>query len=185
MLYQLFNDAVMSSLAIIIKQKTLITHQAVMPEALLLGNLFYSLFDCSIKLSILFIVTYYQKEINFLGFFIVILLTPSVILAGMSFGIFLAPFNVLYNDIGRFTGIILTALRFSTPVVWAFPHEKYATMYIINPMATFIDSLRTLGTIGKFPYMYHFFNMLGLCLCIFFIGWYIFHVAIIVIAERA
>ena len=50
--------------------------------------------------------------------------SPLIILAGMSFGFFLAPFHAIYSDVGRVVRIVLNPLRYLSPVIFAFPHRE-------------------------------------------------------------
>ena len=82
---------------------------------------------------------------SLVGFATFLVLFPLLILAGMSLGILLAPFNVIYSDVGRFVGIAIVPLRFLSPVVYAIPPDsQLGRLQILNPLTMLLTSLRSL-----------------------------------------
>lgn len=184
-LYEAYTESCIFSINTISRHKTLITQQPLKPEALLLGNLYRFLFYGAIRCSIILIVLVVLGEFNFVGFLIFIALYPTIIIMGMSLGMLLAPFDVLNNDVGRGVRILFNVMRFATPVMWVFPHDKFAWLYKINPVASLIDSLRTLAIYGTTPYWQEAALWLLCNILLFFVGWYVFHVAVVLLAEQA
>jgi lipopolysaccharide transport system permease protein len=94
---------------------------------------------------------------------------------------------VLYNDVGRLVKIILTPLRYVTPVLWPIPAEGmfFQTLNVINPVTPLINGLRDLATAGMVPGLFPLSAWLAGYAVIFFLGWFLFHVSVPVLAEKA
>jgi len=185
LLYQAYSEACNISISTISRHKLLITQQPVKPEALLLANIYRFIFYGAIRCCIMLVVAIVQKELSFAGFLLFLMLYPTIVIFGMALGTLLSPFDVLYNDVGRGVVITLNVMRFATPVIWVFPHDKFPLLYKINPVAAIIDLLRTLATQGTIPYWHEAALWFSGHLVVLVVAWYIFHVAVVLLAEQA
>jgi ABC-type polysaccharide/polyol phosphate export permease len=127
----------------------------------------------------------FTGAISIYGFILFLLAYPVLILAGMSVGVFLAPFNAIYRDVGRFVSMVLIPLRFASPVIFPLAGTAFAVTRFVNPFWTLVDNLRLLATNGVLtePWLLSihllFFAVVGL------VGWFMFHVSVPILAERA
>lgn len=186
LLYQTFSDSLIKSLDLFKNSKTLLTQLQIYPEALLQAVFLRVLFDSSFRIVIMLLVAVFVGPFSAIGFLKFLLLYPIIILFGMSIGIFLAPFNVIYNDVGRVTRIILFPLRYLTPVVWPIPATgMFAVLNVVNPVAIILVNLRSLATSNQASNLPILATQATVLAAVFLAGWFIFHISIPVLAERA
>ncbi len=186
LLYQTFIEAITLPLDVIKKSRGLITHLRVSPEALVLSTLLRIAFNSGFRILVMLGVAIAMGSFSGLGFVKFLLLFPTIILAGMAIGLLLAPFNTLYNDVGRVVRIVLVPLRYVTPVLYAVPAVPALQFFDSwNPLSTILTSLRSLATQNVIadPAGYGL-SVAGLSLT-FFCGWFLFHVSMPILSERA
>lgn len=186
LLYQTFSDTLIKSLDLFKSSKTLLTQLQICPEALLQAVFLRVLFDSSFRIVVMLLVAVLIGPFSAVGFLKFLALYPLIIFFGMSLGVFLAPFNVIYNDVGRVTRIILFPLRYLTPVVWPIPVTgMFAILNDINPITAVLVNLRDLATSNQMSNLPVLATQTALLTCVFLVGWFIFHISIPVLAERA
>lgn len=186
LLYQTFTDALIKSLDLFKSSKTLLTQLQIYPEALIQAVFLRVLFDSSFRIVIMLLVALLVGPFSAVGFLKFLLLYPLIIFFGMSIGVFLAPLNVIYNDVGRVTRIILFPLRYVTPVVWPIPVTgMFAVLNVVNPIAIVLVNLRNLATSNQTSDLPILAAQASLLAAVFFVGWFIFHISVPVLAERA
>ena len=185
LLYQTFSDALILSMDVIRRGKTILTQLKLPPECLLLSVVIRVFFNASFRIAIILLISLSLDAYSWIGLLKFSILFPVLILAGLAAGILLAPFNVVYNDVGRVARIILTPLRFGTPVMYAIPRAKYEWIYTFNPIAHILDSLRSLAVHDQMQDPAGFALRVMIMLAVFVFGWFVFHISIPVLAERA
>jgi len=189
MLYQTFTDAVTMPLDIIRRSRNLLTHLKLSPEALMLSVLFRVLFNAGFRVVIILATALVLLKDQFpvIGFIKFLIGFPLIVFAGMAIGILLCPFNTIFNDVGRVTRILLTPLRFATPVMYTLDDKPFAVNYIkpFNPLWDILDSLRSIATENVWAYPRGTIVWMCLYLCIFLLGWFIYHLSVPILAERA
>jgi len=194
LIYQTFTESLNLSLDAVRRSRNLLTHQKLPPEAIILSVLFRVLFNSLFRVAamLFFSLMLFSSAANegtssfsAVGFPIFLVCYPSIILAGMSIGLFLAPFNVMYRDIGRIVRITLLPLRYATPVLYAIPSEfPFNLIHSLNPISPILATLRALATGND---VVHFGGFVGWnlgFLALFLVAWPIFHLAIPVLVER-
>lgn len=191
LIYQTFAEGVTLSLDVMRRSAAMLTHLKVPAEALLLSVLyrvaFNSLFRIAVMLGFSLALmpaaadagVHSFSPAGFVGF---LALYPAVILAGMSIGVLLAPFNVIYSDVGRAVRTILLPLRYASPVLYQIP---VGWLLAINPIALILSNLRSLATTGVFASPGEFAVRVAVFAAVFAAGWFVFHVSLPVLAERA
>lgn len=202
LLYETFSESILLSLNIIQRSKNILTHLKVPPEALILSVAFRVLFNSIFRIAIMLAFSLAlhstaaeQGESAFdpLGFLQFLIFFPMMIVAGLSVGVFLAPFNAVYSDVGRFVKVVLVPLRYATPVFYTLPekadHPILQTLLDIahtwNPVAYLLVNLRMLATSGALIEIPATLLCCALFGVLFLVGWLVFHLAIPVLAERA
>jgi homopolymeric O-antigen transport system permease protein len=101
---------------------------------------------------VLILMLYYQINVDvpLLVYFPVIFLGQLALVMGIAF--FLSALNVFYRDTGVITGVLLTAWFFLTPVFYSVGRvtgtwhgiDLGRLWYILNPMASIIESYRSI-----------------------------------------
>jgi len=186
LIYQSFNDAVIRSVNLIVGSKNLLTHQKMPPEALILSVFFRICFDSMFRIAVMLLFSLIAWEFSVLGFIKFLLAFPGMILAGIALGVFLAPFNAIYLDVGRFVRLILVPLRYASPVLWPIPKNLFHGLLLyLNPIAMILVNLRLLATSDLCEDLLMTAIHCGVFLVIGLVGWFIFHVSIPILAEGA
>ncbi len=191
LLYQTFAEGITLSLDVMRRSSAMLTHLKVPAEALLLSVVYRLLFNSAIRIavmlafSLVFIASASDAGLHAfspVGFLKFLACYPAIILAGMSIGVLLAPFNVIYADVGRAVRTILLPLRYATPVLYQIP---IGWLLALNPVSCILSNLRSLATSNTFESPTEFAVRTAVFAVIFFAGWFVFHVSLPVLAERA
>ncbi|MDR1242476.1 MAG: ABC transporter permease [Deltaproteobacteria bacterium] len=151
-LYQAFTDSVNHSIRVISRNKDILKYKKIPSICLAGSDLFRFLYFGAVRLAILVVALLGFGYFNPLAFLASIAGYFITIVFGMSLGLILSPFNSIYEDIGRLVGIVLSIMRFGTPVMWVFPYEKFLWLYLFNPVAVLIDSTRSMATLGTIEF---------------------------------
>ena len=109
----------------------------------------------------------------------------ALILCGFSIGVLLIPFQMLYEDFGRFLAIASQVVMYITPVVYPMPESGRLYHFMLwNPITPLITVTRDLLT-GQYPTMWPQFTAIMLCsLLILWIGWAMYRITMPIIIER-
>lgn len=186
LLYQCFSDAAMTTTNLVRSSAGLLNQSKLPPEALLLSVFFRVGFLSLFRVAVMVLFAVVSGAFSWSGLPLFLLCYPVLIAAGMCWGVFLAPFHAIYNDVGRLLGVTLTVLRYASPVLFAFPKTgAWVWLYTLNPVAALLDNLRALATTGEPGHALLIAAHLGIFAMIGLLGWFIFHVAIPVLAERS
>lgn len=191
LIYQTFAEGITLSLDVMRRSGAMLTHLKVPPEALLLSVVYRLFFNSAFRIAVMLIFSLVMipaareaglQAFSAVGFLKFLALYPLVILAGMSIGVLLAPFHVVYSDIGRAVRTILLPLRYATPVLYQIP---IGWLLAINPIALLLSNLRSVATTDTFASPVEFAVRMGVFAILFLVGWFVFHVSVPVLAERA
>lgn len=195
LLYAAFADSITSSLEVMRRSKTLLTHLKLPPEALILSVFFRMLFNSSFRIAVMLIfslathsaaVSQGLSAFSPVGFIKFLFCYPLIIFLGMTIGVFLAPFNTIYGDVGKVVRIILVPLRYASPVLYAIPKAfPFDWIHAFNPVAPVLSSLRSLATANVVDDAGGLVIRCAVFAVIFPIAWLVFHLSIPVLAERA
>jgi len=185
LLWQTFSEALTLPLGVMQRSKTLLTQVKIPPEALLLAVFFKVLFNSTFRIAVMFALALFMDALSWVGFIKSLLLYPTIILAGMAFGVLLAPFNTIYNDIGKVVRISLRPLLYCSPVLYAVPPARLLVyLNAVNPAGIILSNLRSLATQNLFQNVPAFVITSALLLIIFGGGWFIFHLSIPVLSDK-
>jgi len=189
LLYLTFTESLLASLRLFRSSRGLLNHVKIAPEALVLSIFFRMLFNGSFRLLVLLTLTLMMTELppsgvvgRLLDLGLFLLLFPSLIMAGMAIGLFLAPFNALYTDVERVVGLIILPLRFATPVFYTI---SSTAVLLLNPVAILIVNLRDIATHQGVYAPGALVAWLAVLAATFAVATYLFHLAVPVLSERA
>jgi lipopolysaccharide transport system permease protein len=106
--------------------------------------------------------------------FPIIFFAQFLLVIGLSLG--LASLNVYYRDVQYIWAVILRAGFFATPILYpvTFYPEKYFDIFMLNPMARIIDTLRNSIIYHAFPSAIDTFFIVASAVIILVIGYLIF-----------
>lgn len=185
LMYQTFTSTTMQTVGLLRASRGLITQQKLPPEALLLSVFFRSLFFSVFRILVIIAFSVFTGTFSVFGLVWFVLGFPLLILAGMSIGVFLAPFNAIYRDVGRFVSMVLVPLRFLSPVIFPLAGTRFEVTRFINPFWTLVDNLRLVATTNTLVEPWLLAAHLGGLFVLGLVGWFMFHVSVPILAERA
>lgn len=185
MLWQIFAEAFNKPLQIISANKSVLVKMNIPTESLILSGFYDTIFKTIIKVGLLFII------------FLVFDISPTwnlalfpigifgMVLSGFSFGIFIVPIGMLYDDIKQFVGIGLPLLMYLSPVVYPM-HETGVVGIIMkfNPLATLINTSRNMFTGQPVEEFWQFILLVFFLFVILLLGLVVFKKSIPLIIER-
>jgi lipopolysaccharide transport system permease protein len=155
-------------------------------EAILLAAFYDLLVSLGIKLLVLIPILW------FMGYpptFDWLYLLPSLLglmLMGISIGLLLVPFGLLYNDISNMITLGLPFAMYLTPVV--YPIAKGGVLghiQVINPVTPWLERIRSIFGNYVFDLYTPLFIWLGIGIIILLIGLIAFRIALPIIIERS
>ncbi len=182
LLYLTLTEAWLASLRLFQSARSLLGQVKVAPEVLILSVAFRVAFNSSFRIVVLIVFSLAMGAFSPMGFVKFLACFPLLIVAGMALGLILAPFNAIYNDVDRAVRLLILPLRFASPVFFVFASEKLTRA---NPVAVLINNLRDLATANHFSDSGALVLWSAAFALLFLCGWYLFHLAVPVLAERA
>jgi lipopolysaccharide transport system permease protein len=149
LLFQSFADAATTTTGLVRNSAGVLNQLKLPPEALLMSVFFRVGFMSLFRVAVMLFFSLVTGAYSPLGVPLFLLSYGVIILAGMCWGVLLAPFHAIYNDVGRGLGVVLVLLRYASPTLFAFPRTgAWAWLYDLNPIAALLDNLRLLATTG-------------------------------------
>jgi lipopolysaccharide transport system permease protein len=104
------------------------------------------------------------------------LLLPMVLIPMVMFTLglcwFLASLGVYLRDVGQIVGLLVTVLMFLSPIFYpvaALP-ENYQSLIQLNPLAVFIEDVRSLLIWGRLPELYIYIRSIVVSAFVFIAG---------------
>lgn len=195
LMYATFVESVMRMVTLVKSSKPLLTHLKLPPEALILSVFYRIAFNCFFRLVVMLVFSLMLSRsaladglsaFSFVGFLKFLVLFPSVILIGSAIGLFFAPLNAIYSDVGTAIRIGLGPYRYLSPVLWPLPVTgAWAWLHATNPIAPLFLDLRMLATNNVMHYAIPVFARCALFGMVFLFAWFIFHISLTVLSEKA
>jgi lipopolysaccharide transport system permease protein len=155
-------------------------------ESLLVASFYDLLYSVFIKISILIPILWYlgyppglHSILGFLAMFVLVFI-------GVSIGVFLTPFGLMYNDVSKIMSIGLPFFMYITPVVYPLAKGNiFSRLQIFNPISAWLEYSRSLfGNYDTNLFIILFFWVLiSLILVIF--GLIILRITLPIIVERS
>ncbi len=185
LLWQIFNESIKLPLAAMQRAKPILKNMNVAPESLIFSTAYRIVFNAFFGVVVMFGFCLAYDFYSPRGMALFLLMLPALMVTGLSIGFLLAPFNVIYNDVGKLVNIILRPLMFVSGTI--FPISKsgsFALLHTCNPALVMIDGLRTTLTIGTLPSAKVFAAFTIGHLALFLVAWYLFHVAFRMVSDK-
>ncbi|KPJ75496.1 MAG: polysialic acid transporter [Deltaproteobacteria bacterium SG8_13] len=185
LLWQVFVDALNSPLRLVLSSRHMLVKVNFPREALILAGLGEVLFNFLIRIVILIaLFLWFQIQlpftIVFVPFGIMMLIT-----AGITLGLLLVPFGLLYGDIQQGLTLITSLWFFVTPIVYPTPTSLPGNLIAkLNPIAPLLVTTREWMVTGITSQ----FTVFMAVSCLFFIfialAWLLYHIAMPHITSR-
>jgi lipopolysaccharide transport system permease protein len=185
-LWQTFVAALNAPVQAVAGGKSILSRIKFPREALILSKLGTVLFDFGIKL-ILVVGAFLWFRISVTGS---VLLAPvalvHLIMLGLAIGLFLAPLNGLYQDIGRGLSLLTGIWLFLTPVIFATPRTGWFGLVVgLNPVTPLLVTTRELATTGVISNPVGFWITSAIAFIGLLLAWVFYRVAMPYVIERA
>jgi len=184
-LWQMFTESLNAPLKSVTMAKALLAKINFPREALIVSSVYLVLFNALIKMIVIAIIlVIYQIPITW-GLLLAPVAILLLILLGISLGLFLTPFGMLYTDVATSLPIIVQLFFFVTPVVYPPPQNfPFSLLAWLNPISPLLIAARDLLTTGTISNVVPFLIMSGLTLVSLLVAWVIYRVALPIIIER-
>jgi lipopolysaccharide transport system permease protein len=185
MLYLIYTEALTLSTQLLSSSTGLLSQLRVPPESLIVSVFFRVCFNSIFRILVMLFFSLLAGAFSLPGFLVFLAFMPVFILAGMAPGIFLSPFNTIYNDVGRVIRLLIFPMRFLTPVIYAIPSDSVlGKLQIINPVTQVLVNMRSIAVTGQPVNIAVTLIHLSVILAIGLTGWFLFHIAVPVLSER-
>ena len=181
-----FVNALSTAIPSLVGNLHLVTKIAFPREILPLATILVSMIDFLVAALIFFaMLLYYNIPLH-----ITILLTPLLVLVQLVFSLGLSLFgaalNVFYRDIRFLIPLLLQVWMYLSPVI--YPLEVVPAWlrpyYLLNPMATLIDSYRRVLVFGQTPQWAYLGLTAGLAWVLLLAGYHYFKASEATFADR-
>lgn len=184
-LWSIFMEAVNAPLQRTNAAKPMLAKIKFPREALILSGIYQTLFNASIKITVLLTVLFIAGILPgwHIVFFPFALL--SLILTGTVLGLAMTPVGMLYTDVGKGLPLLMQFCMYLTPVVFPMPTNGWAvTFFHMNPLTPLILTARDLLT-GYIPeYLGTFLFINGVMVLLLGMVWIIYRAAMPILIER-
>lgn len=179
LLWQGFTDALNAPLRLLQSSKAMLTKINFPREALILAALGEVIFNFIVR-SVLLIILFFVYDIQLTAY---TALAPVGIIAiltlGITMGILILPFGLLYQDVGRGLTVITTFWFLVTPVVYPPPTAWPASLIVqFNPVSPLIVATRNLLTTGQTSLVLTSAVIFSATFFLLCLGWIIYHLSL-------
>jgi lipopolysaccharide transport system permease protein len=155
-------------------------------ESLLVASFYDLMFSILIKISILIPLLWYLGYPPGLHTIPGILAMVVLVFIGVSIGIFLTPFGLMYNDVSKIMSIGLPFFMYITPVVYPLTKGNiFSKLQIFNPISAWLEYSRSLFgnyEVNLFDFLF-FWVFISFIFIIF--GLIILRITLPIIVERS
>ncbi len=184
-LWQIFSESINAPLKALQSSKSMLTKINFPREALIVAAFYDVLFSMAIKSVVILAVMFFFKVPMGVGLLFSLPAVLSLVLLGMTLGLFLTPLGMLYSDIGSALAVFIQFWFFATPVVYPPPHSfPYSLIATLNPVSPLLDGARDLMTKGVLGDV-SLYMMVTTCSVIgLFVAWLLYRVTMPIIIER-
>jgi len=185
-LWQTFSESVLGPVTGLSAARSFITKIRFPHEALFLAKIGESIFNFAIKCVLIAGIFIYFGIVPSMGIFAALLVIFLMMIGGLSIGLLIAPFSIIYQDFAKGLPLILGLSMFATPVVYPMPLTDSLAARVIkaNPMSYLIGAIRDLTIHGSTGYSMQLFWIATGTLILFFISWLVFRLSMPYVIER-
>jgi len=183
--FGLFSDSLMAPLKVVNGSKTMLVKINFPREALVWAAILQTFMGFSIKLVLLILtMIIFHVPVKITSFIVPVPLL-GLLLMGITIGVFLVPFGILFQDVMYGLQLALTGLMFLTPVVYPPPSNGLlAKIVAYNPMTTLLMSARDFMIKGSSIYVMDMMIVIIIMILLLFIAWVIIRIAFPIVIER-
>ncbi|HEX2060981.1 MAG TPA: ABC transporter permease [Thermoanaerobaculia bacterium] len=148
-LCQVFVESLNAPLQQLTISRQLVTRSRVPHEAMILAGVYEVLLNTAVRLAVLAVALFAYAIPLAPGALLFPLGIAALMVLGLAIGIFLAPFGMLYEDVGRGVMLVTTFWFFLTPVIYPAPASGPLRL---NPVTPLLDTTRAWLTAPAAPW---------------------------------
>ncbi|MEX0744035.1 MAG: ABC transporter permease [Phycisphaeraceae bacterium] len=177
MMWKTFIQSLVQSLQSMNKLSNLAGGVRLKPESAILSVLYENAFTLGFRVAILLVVVGWYGMLSPTGLALFFIALPLVPLSGMAIGLLLAPFNLVYRDVGHAVELASWPWMFMSGAVVVLPAEgPMALLRTWNPAAVVVYNLRSLLLFGTLDNVIAFTIVAGATFGTGLAAWYVYHV---------
>ena len=185
-LWQLFSSCIMQTTNSLLKAGSLVTKVNFPKESIVISALGEPIFDFFIRLVPLFIVMIWYGFMPAIQALWILPLIVTVVVFALGLGFVLSVFNLVVRDMSNIIGMLLTFGIFLAPILYPPPvSEPFVLINYVNPFSPLLITSQNLlaGVPLAMPVYFGCTVVLSFFAC--YLGWRVFCIAILRVAERA
>lgn len=185
MLWSVFMDSLSMPLNQTNSAKAMLSKINFPRESLILSGIYQILFNSGIKVVLILAALMIMGIYPGWSLLLFPLAVFSLMLAGITMGMFITPIGMLYTDIGRGIPIAMQFVMFVTPVVFPIPKSGWvAQVFYFNPMTPIIMTARNWLTNTPAGFLDSFLYVNAVLVVLLFLFWVVYRVTMPVLIER-
>jgi lipopolysaccharide transport system permease protein len=185
-LWQTFSESVLGPVIGLNASKSFITKIRFPYEALFLAKIGEVIFNFIIKVVLVAGIFIYFGIVPSIGIFAALLVCFVMMLLGLSIGLMISPFSIIYQDFAKGLPLVLGLAMFATPVVYPMPVGDSLAAKVIraNPLSYLINAIRDLTIHGTTGYIQQIAYIGIVAIILFVLAWIIFRLSMPYVIER-
>lgn len=173
-LWQSVTEAMAMPIGQLAAHRQFLFRAAVPHEVVLIAGLFEALFNAAIRLVLLLLVALIAGMTPSPAWALVPFAGIALILLGLGIGLCLAPYGLLFEDVGRALALFSSALLLVTPIVYTLPPDS---LLHYNPMVPALEAARAWLAGNAAPALLALAVQIVAALALIGIGWAQYRVA--------
>jgi lipopolysaccharide transport system permease protein len=155
-LWQGFTRQVQSSMNRLVQARHLFSKYLFPWEAIVLAGWAETMIEFFVSIVVLVVVLAVTGTLSVGGLFISLPWMLALLLLGGGVGLLLAPFGLLYEDVGRALELVLQTMFFLVPIVYARPTVgAFSTLVDWNPVSALLIAARDELLLGETTVFYN------------------------------
>jgi lipopolysaccharide transport system permease protein len=185
-LWQTFSESVLGPVTGLNAARSFITKISFPHEALFLAKIGEAIFNFAMKTILIAGIFIYFGILPSAGVFVAIIIILVMMIGGISLGLLIAPFSIIYQDFAKGLPLVLGLSMFATPVVYPMPTtDSFAARVVrANPMSYIIGAIRETTIYGSTQYSGEVMMITAGVVVLFVFSWTIFRLSMPYVIER-
>jgi lipopolysaccharide transport system permease protein len=186
LLWSLFTESLNKPIQRYNNSKSMMVKLNFPKEAILLAAFYDLMLSLILKLLIIIMVLWVSGYYPNFNTLLAIPCMVGIIFIGFSFGVFIAPFCLIFDDVTRFIGLTLQFMMYMTTAIYPIAEKgTLRIIQIINPITPWIERTRSLLGGYQFSLYFELLFWLIIPLLLFVLGLVFLRISLPIIIERS
>ena len=185
-IWQSFIEAIQAPMQAVQSNRNMLSKLKFPRESILLVRFFEVMFNLAVRTAVLIPLLVFLNSTPFnAGMLWAPVLVLLLITLGFAIGLFLMPFGMLYQDVGRTISVILPVWMILTPIIYAPPENWISNpLNYLNPASPLLSVARDLLVLGSSDYWINVWFYAAIAIPMLLVGLVLFRLSIPVLVER-